>query len=257
MFCYIVEEVYTILSKLSEGINSNEEWTVKQDNFNNSNFDFYILWINILYYIIWIGSDTLKSELNGNEFVEVLQNNGFREKFNIPKEQNILNIAYATLDFIKKNSDVGGVPLHSLSTLLKVYGISIASYFSFLETIKDINFNNKQYNDFLTNEYKNLFREIDMSDIDDLEKLKYKMEALKIAEESKKSSERNNIVLTSIITAGTVAVVGIGGYVYCKKRDSEIELAKIAAKPQVIKDVCGVIKVAATCASGLVGKFIP
>lgn len=95
--------------------------------------------------------DLLRGQLINNEFVEILQDNTFNEKFQIPKEQKIDNIASATLDFIRKNSELDEVPLQPLSIILKVYGISVETYFRFLETIKEINFDDKEYKSFLTN----------------------------------------------------------------------------------------------------------
>ena len=202
----------------------------------------------------------MDGQLNNNEFVEILKYNSFNEKFNIPKEQKIDNIAYATLDFIRKNVDIEGSPLQPLSILLKAYGISVGAYFSFLETIKDINFDDKEYKSFLTNEYKNLFREIDNSNIDDLDKLIYKMQMLELAEKSRIISEKNNMKGKVILyTAGTVLGVGVGAtasYVGVKYMNHVENMAKIASKTSTIKTVCENVKDIAVSAINVAGKIL-
>lgn len=202
----------------------------------------------------------MDGQLTNNEFVEILQCNSFNEKFNIPKEQNIDNIAHATLDFIRRNSDIEGCPLQPLSILLKAYGISVAKYFSFLETIKDINFDDKEYKSFLTDEYKNLFREIDNSNIDDLDKLIYKMQMLELAEKSREISEKNNMKGKVILcTAGTVlglGVVATAGYVGVRYMNHVENMAEIASKTSTIKTVCESVRDIAVSAINVAGKSL-
>lgn len=200
----------------------------------------------------------MKNELNTKKFIDILQGNDFNNKFNIPKNWELDDIASATVDFVKKDSELNTYPLKPLSMVLKAYAIPLEAYFKFLETIKDINFDDKQYKNFLTDEYNNLFKEIDSSSIDDLDKLALKIEALELAEKSREKSEKNNMkgkVIIGVSSAATViAVTATVGKVGIKYMEHAEEMARIAASASKVSSVCGVIKDVAVSAIGIVKK---
>ncbi|MGM8286722.1 hypothetical protein [Clostridium perfringens] len=201
----------------------------------------------------------MRGQLINNEFVEILQDNTFNEKFQIPKEQKIDNIESTTLDFIRKNSELDEVPLQPLSIILKVYGISVETYFRFSETIKEINFDDKEYKSFLTDEYKSLFKEIDDCRIDDLDKLTSKMKLLELAEKSRETSEKNNMKGKVILSAaGTILGMGAmstGASVTKRYIDYLEKVTVLESKESTIKKVCESVRDIAVTAINNVEKF--
>ena len=202
----------------------------------------------------------MKNKLKSEEFVEILHKNNFNNTFNIPNNWRLDDIASSTIDFIKKDSEINTYPLNALSMVLKAYGISVETYFKFLETIKDIDFDDKEYKNFLTDGYINLFKEIDSSSIADLDKLKLKIKALELAEKSREKSEKNNMIgkvfiaatgaaafTTTIVTVGVVAV---------KYMEYKEELEAIAANKSNVKEICSVIKEVGVVAIGAVAAMI-
>ena len=202
----------------------------------------------------------MNSKLTNNEFVEILQENKFNEKFNIPKVKSIDNIASATLDFIKKDNKLDNCSLQPLAIILKTYGISIQAYFKFLEEIKEVSFDDKEYKNFLTEGYQSLFKEIDDSNIDNLYKLEYRMKALELAEKSRLESERNNIdgkktlcKSSNIITVGAMLTTLALGVKYMDYRK---DICKQLVSYNKHKETMSTIDTVFKCTSNVVTTII-
>lgn len=202
----------------------------------------------------------MKNKLKSEEFIEILHGSDFNNKFNIPNSWKLDDIASTTIDFIKKDSEINTYPLNALSMVLKAYGISVETYFNFLATIKDINFDDKEYKNFLTDEYSNLFKEIDSSNIADLDKLKLKIESLELAEKYREKSEKNNMMGKVVISVTGAAVVTttivIGGIVVVKYMNHREELEAIAANKSKVNEICSVIKEVGVVVVGAVVTMI-
>ena len=201
----------------------------------------------------------MKNKLKSEEFIEILHGSDFNNKFNIPNSWKLDDIASTTIDFIKKDSEINTYPLNALSMVLKAYGISVETYFKFLATIKDINFDDKEYKNFLTDEYSNLFKEIDSSSIADLDKLKLKIEALELAEKSREKNEKNNMigkVLIAATGAAATTTVIAGGVVAVKYMEHKEELEAIAANKSKVNEICSVIKEVGVVVVGAVVTMI-
>ena len=202
----------------------------------------------------------MNSKLTNNEFVEILQENKFNEKFNIPKVKSIDNIASATLDFIKKDNKLDNCSLQPLAIILKTYGISIQAYFKFLEEIKEVSFDDKEYKNFLTEGYKSLFKGIEDSNIDDLYKLEYRMKVLELAEKSRLESERNNIdgkkalcKSSNIITVGAMLTTLALGVKYMDYRK---DICKQLVSYNKHKETMSTIDTVFKCTSNVVTTII-
>lgn len=180
----------------------------------------------------------MSEKLNSSNFIEILNKNDLKNKFNLPKNYNMDQLATKTLDFIKNTSDENNSPLTSLATLLKSNAIPVQSYFNFLGTINEIDFDNKEYREFLSERYTELFKQIDETSISDLDKLNSK---IKLLEQSEKSIGINETKRAIVKTAVTVTAVIGGTAIALKSLETSKQIAVAAASASKVKNVCNTI----------------
>lgn len=181
-------------------------------------------------------------KLTTDGFIEVLEKNNFRDTFNLSKEVNLESISKNTLEFIQKGNKSVSNGLIQLNTLLKMYGITIQSYFNFIENMSYIDFTDKQYRDFLCDSYRNLLNVIDNYSISDSEKLKAKIEIIERAEKEKRRSEAINMLgRTTTIVAG-IAIITTAGCVIVKEiSETKRDIAEMAMKEAKSKNFSKVL----------------
>lgn len=185
-----------------------------------------------------MGGIILSEKIGINTFTEILNKSDFNNKFNLQKDYNINDLASKTLEFIDNNRNENTHALNQLVVLLKSSGISVQSYFNFIETIRELSFDDKEYRNFLSEEYRQLFKTIDETNISDLDKLISKIGILEQAEKSKDKSETKNMIGKTIVY--TTAIIG-GTIVACKALETHEKVTKAAATASNVKNICDVV----------------
>lgn len=157
--------------------------------------------------------DTQIQNLDEN-FVKVLDENEFRNCFDIDKEWNIDELSNRTVDFIRNKNIEGSSTLKELSLVLKEYNIPITSYFNFLENINGLKFGNDDCKVIIADEYKRFAEEVDKYNVDDVLKLEAKINQFNKVIEAEKANSSNEMigkVMLSIVSSTTIIVFILAG----------------------------------------------
>lgn len=185
----------------------------------------------------------MKKEINTTEFVEILKRNDFNNKFRVPQNYNINELANNTIHFIKEGK-VGSVDnLKNLSMILNAYKIPINEYFNFLYSINEIDFEDKEYKKVIIDGYIDLLKEIENSNMNDMDKILAKIKTLYSMEESRKESEERTLnykkYISFLVTAVAMATTAGGTILiqkYLENKRFEMETLKKINKTNAIKE---------------------
>ncbi|EGT3616373.1 hypothetical protein FHH43_09030 [Clostridium perfringens] len=195
--------------------------------------------------------------LEGN-FVEVLDKNEFRKKFNISEEWNINEITNKTIDFITNKSIEGSSAIKELTLVLKAYKIPIDTYLNFIESLKGLKFGNQDCKVIVAEEYKNFAKEIDEYDVDDIIKLEAKINQMNKLLEANKNDAENDMKgkVMLCITGGIVIITTFisGAQVLFKYFDYKTKKSKFETIGSCVGNVCQVVCKALECATHFKSK---